>query len=106
MRKKNVQEENQRANLAKTVEVNPGYDGELGFVCREVNENESEETMHQSESSGGGERETAFVCIDGRHYPAFKGDTMIAKSSCSCHLVKNGEFLEEAQDIQKSIRGI
>ena len=62
--------------------------------------------MHQSESSRRGESETALVCIDGRHHPAFKGDTMIADSGCSCHLVRNGECLEELQDIKESISGI
>ena len=50
--------------------------------------------------------DTALVCIDGRHYPAFKGDTMIADSGCSCHLVKSGEFLEDVEEIQESISGI
>ena len=62
--------------------------------------------MHQSESGRGGEQETTLVCIDGRHYLAFKGSTMIADSGCSCHLVRNREFLEEAQDIRESISGI
>ena len=62
--------------------------------------------MHQRESNRRGESETALVCIDGRHYPAFKGDTMIADSGCSCHLVRNGECLEELQDIKESISGI
>ena len=62
--------------------------------------------MHQSKSNGRGESETALVCIDGRHYPAFKGNTMIADSGCSCHLVRNGECLEELQDITESISGI
>ena len=31
---------------------------------------------------------------------------MIADSGCSCHLVRNREFLEEAQDIKESISGI
>ena len=62
--------------------------------------------MPQSESSWGGEQETALVCINGRHYPAFNGDTMTADSGCSCHLVRNGEFLEELQDITESISGI
>ena len=34
------------------------------------------------------------------------GDHCIANSGCSCHLVKNGDFLEELQDITKSISGI
>ena len=88
-----------KAKLAKTVSENPGYDDELGFVCREVTKSESKETMRQNKSSRRSEQETALVFIDGRHYPAFKGDTMIANSGCSCHLVRNGEFLEEAQDI-------
>ena len=40
-----------KAKLAKTVNENPGYDDELGFMCREVTKNESRETMHQSKSS-------------------------------------------------------
>ena len=71
-----------------------------------MTKSESKETMHQSESSRGCKQETALVCIDGHHYLAFKGDTMIAASGCSCHLVRNGEFLEEAQDIKESISDI
>ena len=95
-----------KAKLAKTVSENPGYDNELGFMCREVTKSESKETMHQSSSRRRGDGETALVCINGRHYPAVKGDTMIANSGCSCHLVRNREFLEEAQDITESISGI
>ena len=95
-----------KAKLAKSESMNPGCDHELAFVCHEVTKNESNETMHQSKSNGRGESETALVCIDRRHYPAFKGDTMIADSGCSCHLVRNGEFLEELQDITESISGI
>ena len=53
LRQKSVQEKSERANVAKTVEENPGYNDELGFICREVTKNESNETMHQSESSRG-----------------------------------------------------
>ena len=48
LRKKNAQEKSKTANLAKSVERNPGYDGELGFVCREVAKSKNKETMSQS----------------------------------------------------------
>ena len=54
----------------------------------------------------GGAQDTALVCIGGCHYPVLKGDTMIADSGCSCHLVGNGEFLEEIEEIHRSISGI
>ena len=89
LKKKHQEEKGEKAKLAKSESENPGCDDELAFVCHEVTKNESNETMHQSKSNGRGESETALVCIDGRHYPAFKGDTMIADSGCSCHLVRN-----------------
>ena len=45
LRKKNDQEKNENANLAKSVERDPGHDNELGFVCREVTKSENIDTM-------------------------------------------------------------
>ena len=53
LRKKNGQEKNEKANLAKSSERSPGYNDELGVVCREVTNSESNGKMPQSKSSGG-----------------------------------------------------
>ena len=51
-------------------------------------------------------QETPLVNIDGRKYPEFKGNVMIADSGCSYHLVKNRDCLEEVETISKAISGI
>ena len=53
LRQKDGQEKSEKANLAKSVERNPGYDNELGFVFREVTKSENKETMPQSKDNGG-----------------------------------------------------
>ena len=106
LRKKNKEEKGESAKLARSGSLSAESDDELAFVCRELTENGNHEAKRRSEKKSKGEVETALVCVDGRRYPAFNGDTMIADSGCSCHMVKNGDFLEEPQDITESISGI
>ena len=105
-RKKNKEEKGESAKLARSGSLSEESDNELAFVCREATENENQEEKRRSEKNSKGEGETALVCVVGCHYPVFNGDTMIADSGCSCHRVKNGDFLEKLQDITESISGI
>ena len=102
-RKNKDQEEDEKAKLSNSVERDPEYDEELGFVCLEVTNIEENEMMLRNEETRGDEQDTALVSIHGRHYPSFKGNTMIANTGCSCHLVRNKEYLEEVEEINECI---